>query len=301
MKSTLILISFVSLLFAETPEKIPSLQKALKLNSRQVAEAAKNAKEAPFQIQNQNSSFDPSFLLDVDDDYSFKDPLTDPVAAKEREEHPEVSTQVSPEVLGIPQTGSLLNNMPATAAIPSNIPLVLRQSPNPVYGPAAPDQEQQAAAQVAMQVAQASSQSQAQSQAQNQVPAQNFGPMMAGVNYFGAASEKNPVPVSTPAQPVVGTSDVAVLLSNNQFFPSRIRLKEGSQTRLIFATLNKKPAALIIEKLQVQRWIAKGEDKQEITREISSSKVTEIVLSPVRGSYSFYDAMSGASGEIVVE
>ena len=124
--------------------------------------------------------------------------------------------------------------------------------------------------------------------------------MMAGVNYFGAASQKNPVPVSTPAQPVVGVSDIAVLLANNQFFPSRIRLKEGMQTRLIFATLNKKSAALIIEKLQVQRWIAR-EEKQEITREISSSKVTEVLLNPVRGSYSFYDAISGASGEIVVE
>ena len=193
----------------------------------------------------------------------------------------------------------MLNYQATAGAIPANIPMALRQAPD-VYGPAAPDQEQSAQAAVANQIAQGSVQKQVAVPAAPVTTPQDFGPMMAGVNYFGAASQKNPVPVSTPAQPVVGVSDIAVLLANNQFFPSRIRLKEGMQTRLIFATLNKKSAALIIEKLQVQRWIAR-EEKQEITREISSSKVTEVLLNPVRGSYSFYDAISGASGEIVVE
>lgn len=146
----------------------------------------------------------------------------------------------------------------------------------------------------------------------------NFSPVLAGAGLGAiappqpaATTQILPVPSSTAMAPLAGVPDIAVILSNNQFFPSKIRLKEGMQTRLIFTTLNKKPAALVIERLQIQRWIAKEGEPQpkselersrlEINRELVSTKVTEIVLDPKAGTYSFHDAITGASGEINVE
>lgn len=121
---------------------------------------------------------------------------------------------------------------------------------------------------------------------------------------------------STPSVPVVvvpraapAGPDVAVILSGNQFFPAKIRLRESERSRLLFTNLNRKPGALIIEKMNVQRWIAnedKGEQarrsaRMEIEREIGRTKVTEVALKPPRGVYTFHDAVSGASGEITVE
>ena len=119
------------------------------------------------------------------------------------------------------------------------------------------------------------------------------------------------VPYTTPMAPLASVPDIAVILSNNQFYPSRIRLREGIQTRLIFTTVNRKPAALVIEKLQVQRWVAneghvpgKTEEERsrfEANRELNSTRVTEVNFDPKKGIYSFHDALSGASGEITVE
>jgi len=103
--------------------------------------------------------------------------------------------------------------------------------------------------------------------------------------------------------------EVAVILSAKRFFPARIRLKEGQSTRLLFTSLNPRPAALVIEQLQVQRWIASekgqsaglGRVPAEILREIGNNRMTEILLQPQRGTYTFHDALSGAVGEIVVE
>lgn len=107
--------------------------------------------------------------------------------------------------------------------------------------------------------------------------------------------------------------EIAVILSGNQFFPSRIRLKDGVQTRLYFTTVNDKPAALIIDRLQIQRWIAKegaqpkaaptdeNKSRWETTREVTKSKVTEILLDARRGTYSFFDALTGAKGQLIVE
>lgn len=118
-------------------------------------------------------------------------------------------------------------------------------------------------------------------------------------------------PTSTAMPPLPGVPDVAIILSGKQFFPSRIRLKDGIATRLIFSTVNKKPAALVIERLQIQRWIAKEGDtpsenntklsKFEVTREISATRTVDITLDPKAGVYTFYDAISGATGEIAVE
>jgi hypothetical protein len=102
--------------------------------------------------------------------------------------------------------------------------------------------------------------------------------------------------------------EVAVVLSNDKFFPSRVKLFEGQPARLIFATTNRKPAALIIERLKFQRWIAKEpklsspeSGKFELNRELVTNRVTEVTFEPKRGSYTFHDAVSGASGEILVE
>lgn len=103
--------------------------------------------------------------------------------------------------------------------------------------------------------------------------------------------------------------EVAIILSAQRFFPARIRLKEGQSTRLLFTSLNARPAALVIEQLQVQRWIASekgsnaglGRMPAEILREIGNNRMTEVTLQPQRGNYTFHDALSGAVGEIVVE
>lgn len=378
MKSALLLLSFLSILQAAEPvEKIPSMQQALKLKSTQ---RFTDPEEESKKIVDTNS-FDPSFLLEVDDDYSFKDPLSDPETAKEMAKHP--PSKVSADILGVPADSALTpegQQKTETTEVPADIlglpsdtdsapgaPVVLKgpkalaealkKAPTKARAatnkraPVRPAPEtsiltrlpalekaEQAAAKTAppapapavpavAQVPAAPIQTPTPSEATPQPPvsppatlqaqarpkvrprmhvrspaseAPNLAPVLAGVNPFGVATQKTPVPASTPSEPLPGVSDIAILLSNNQFYPSRVRMKEGIKTRLIFATINKKPAALIIEKLQVQRWIAK-EEKLEITREISSSKVTEVLLSPAKGEYTFYDALSGASGEIVVE
>ncbi len=106
--------------------------------------------------------------------------------------------------------------------------------------------------------------------------------------------------------------EVAIVLTDGKFRPARLRLRSGETTRLLFTTLGHKPAALIIERLRVQKWLARPEEAAkrapasnaapwEVNRELSSTRLTEIALDPVRGNYTFHDAISGATGEIVVE
>ena len=98
-----------------------------------------------------------------------------------------------------------------------------------------------------------------------------------------------------------------MVLSQDRFVPSKVRLREGQPTRLIFTTVNRKPAALVIESLHVQQWLARepaeadSTSDTEVTRELSSNRVTEVMLDPRRGRYIFHDAISGATGEISVE
>ena len=110
--------------------------------------------------------------------------------------------------------------------------------------------------------------------------------------------------VLAPALP--SGPEVSIILSGNQFYPARIQLREGMRTRLLFTTVNARPAALIMERARVQRWIAgdpvKPRDPRwETNRELAKNKVTEISLEPAAGSYSFHDAITGAEGEIFVE
>ncbi len=105
--------------------------------------------------------------------------------------------------------------------------------------------------------------------------------------------------------------DVAIILAHNQFYPSTIRVRSGAPTRLLFTTVNRKPGALILERMDVQRWIP-GEPeakpmteaeraRTEVDREVTAQKITEVLIEPKPGNYSFYDALSGATGEIIVE
>lgn len=106
--------------------------------------------------------------------------------------------------------------------------------------------------------------------------------------------------------------EVAIVLTDGKFRPARLRLRAGETTRLLFTTLGHKPAALIIERLRVQKWLSRPEEAAkrtpasasapwEANRELSSTRLTEISLDPVRGNYTFHDAISGATGEIIVE
>lgn len=106
--------------------------------------------------------------------------------------------------------------------------------------------------------------------------------------------------------------EIAVILHNKQFFPSRIRLKAGIPTKVYFTTTGERPAAIVVEQLQVQKWLAKelgdrklaseyDKAKFEVSRELMQNKMTEITFEPRRGTYSFHDAISGAKGQIVVE
>ncbi len=119
------------------------------------------------------------------------------------------------------------------------------------------------------------------------------------------------VPPTTPSRPPKGVSDFSIILSNNEFYPSKIVLKSGASVRLLFTTTNKKSAALVIEKLNIQRWVSSQIDgdtkkeldrtKFEVNRELSANRVTEIEFQLKSGVYSFHDVITGASGEISVE
>jgi hypothetical protein len=119
------------------------------------------------------------------------------------------------------------------------------------------------------------------------------------------------VPPTTPSRAAKGVSDFSIILANNEFFPAKIVLKSGDTIRLLFTTTNRKSAALVVERLNIQRWVASSDDEQkkdeldrqkfEVNRELNSTRVTEIEFEPKPGIYGFHDAITGASGEILVE
>jgi hypothetical protein len=119
------------------------------------------------------------------------------------------------------------------------------------------------------------------------------------------------LPPTTPSRPPKGVSDFSIILSNNEFYPSKVILKAGSNIRLLFTTTNRKSSALVIEKLNIQRWVSSEPDnnkkneldrsKFEVNKELSFNRVTEIEFDPKPGVYGFHDVITGASGEISVE
>lgn len=120
--------------------------------------------------------------------------------------------------------------------------------------------------------------------------------------YVASSTAEEDIPSIAPG------GEVAVILAHQRFLPGRIHIPAGVETRLIFTTINQQPAALIIERLNVQRWINQAAAATtnsnipwEINREVSSKHVTEILLKADKGIYSFHDALTGARGEIVVD
>jgi hypothetical protein len=126
-----------------------------------------------------------------------------------------------------------------------------------------------------------------------------------------------PTPAPTPQATTQSTENVlpataeaAIILSRNRFYPSKIQMPAGTKVRIWFTTVESKPAALIVEGLKMQRWIASenasltpstAPDYFELQRELTRERVTEITLEPSAGTYPFFDALSGARGEIVVQ
>jgi hypothetical protein len=125
------------------------------------------------------------------------------------------------------------------------------------------------------------------------------------------AEGHGPVPQTAELVALPGVVDFSVILSGSQFYPSRIRMKSSPKSRIIFTSTGRKPAALVFEKLQINRWIAGEAEKPaegsarpskiEEYRELSTSRVTEISFEANPGKYQFYDALSGAAGEIIVD
>ncbi|GEM_PF-4731506 len=117
---------------------------------------------------------------------------------------------------------------------------------------------------------------------------------------------------TTPNTEIVlpAAAEAAVILSHNRFYPNKIQMPAGTKVRIWFTTVESKPAALIVEGLKMQRWIASenssltpstAPDYFELQRELTRERVTEITLEPSAGTYPFFDALSGARGEIVVQ
>lgn len=105
---------------------------------------------------------------------------------------------------------------------------------------------------------------------------------------------------------VPGVGDYAIILDGNQFFPAAIKMKPGSRGRLLFITTGQKPAALVFTRPKIQRWLSSTDSSNpekpvEEFREFSAEKIAQIPFEAERGVYEFYDALSGAKGEIRVE
>jgi hypothetical protein len=116
--------------------------------------------------------------------------------------------------------------------------------------------------------------------------------------------EPKPELVKSEMVALPGVTDYSIILSGEQFFPSVIRMKQnGNKNRLLFVTTGAKPAALVFVKPRIQRWIASQSDSKSVEeyREVGTSKVTEIEFDAEPGVYEYYDALSGARGEIKVE
>lgn len=130
-----------------------------------------------------------------------------------------------------------------------------------------------------------------------------------------SATAPKPVTPLDGSMITIAVPEVSIILHGRQFVPASVRLKSGYKTKLFITSTGKKPSAIVIDRLSVQRWLAQhdaifsGVNAQEkpqvegesINREINSTRVTEIILDPVPGTYSFHDPLSGAKGEIIVE
>lgn len=209
---------------------------------------------------------DPSLLLEPSDLTSDDETESDKKPASEREisAAPKVEEKISepqPEVISEPEKLEVQSLLPPVPVISKPEPAIIVAVPEPVPAPA---------------------------------PA--------------PATVSEPALPPTPSKPnseltvVSGVNDISIIFSNKEFYPSQIRMKKTSKTRLIFTTTEKKPAALVFEKQKITRWLAsESASLGPEYRELNPSKISEIRFDAEPGVYRFYDAISGASGEIEVE
>lgn len=110
-------------------------------------------------------------------------------------------------------------------------------------------------------------------------------------------------PVTSQLVALPGVTDFSIILSDKEFFPAMIRMKQSEKARLLFISTSTKPGALVFTKPQIQRWLDRepASTGLDIKKEINAAKVTQIEFSAEPGVYKFYDALSGATGEIQVE
>lgn len=110
-------------------------------------------------------------------------------------------------------------------------------------------------------------------------------------------------PVTSQLVALPGVNDFSIILSEKEFFPAMIRMKQSEKARLLFISTSAKPGALVFTKPQIQRWLDRDPTSAglDIKKEINAAKVTQIEFSAEPGVYKFYDALSGATGEIQVE
>jgi hypothetical protein len=115
----------------------------------------------------------------------------------------------------------------------------------------------------------------------------------------GLALGEAPSPASTTYE---AGSEIAVILSKDRFFPSEIRVRAGIPSTFVFTTVNKKPAALVIEPTpETRATAAEKAPVAEITRELGNDRTTSISFDSPKGTYRFHDALGGGRGQIIVE
>jgi len=127
------------------------------------------------------------------------------------------------------------------------------------------------------------------------------------------SAENGPKPDASgalPGNPDIVEQEFSVILHNKRFRPSNLKVRRKVNTRIVFTTTAPNPAAILIEQLGMQRWVAKDvgripsseveRSRFEATGELNHNKVTEIQFMPTEGYYTFIDAVSGAQGEIQV-
>ena len=223
---------------------------------------------------------DPSLLLEPSDLTSDDETESDKKPASEREisAAPKVEEKISepqPEVISEPEKLEVQSLLPPVPVISKPEPATIVAVPEPVPAPVP-------------------------------APAPKVEPVIASLPTPAPASEPTLPPA--PSKPnseltvVSGVNDISIIFSNKEFYPSQIRMKKTSKTRLIFTTTEKKPAALVFEKQKITRWLAsESASLGPEYRELNPSKISEIRFDAEPGVYRFYDAISGASGEIEVE
>ncbi len=125
-----------------------------------------------------------------------------------------------------------------------------------------------------------------------------------------AAGKAGLPPIAVTPSTYAPGSEIAIVLSQDRFYPAEIRVRSGMASTLVFSSVNRRPAALVIEPVQSLRQpdsqspvsaATSAEVPAEITRELGNDRVTAISFDLAKGKYNFHDALGAARGTIIVE